>query len=202
MGVTTRYCYLLGLVGLALSCPNQAEQKILGQDPASQSALEHHTVIETNGCIAIPHSSGKLELLTRYGKDRAPILSPNGRYVAFLRKSTNEAIIVVGSTEDYPGDAILADQIWLLDLEAGDERQLVQDRIFESDDITERLQKSINHIHDDHFAFSEDGKSIYFIASAWLNKGALHSVDVETGEEKFLGGANCFEDGGLPVDID
>ena len=39
--------------------------------------------------------------LTKNGKDRSPIISPDGKYVVFIHKSDKEAYLSVGSPEDY-----------------------------------------------------------------------------------------------------
>ena len=68
-----------------------------------------------DGNIFIEQEGGEEIQLTKSGKDKNPVLSPDGKKVAFTRKSNKEAFLSVGGKEDYlkngPG-AILADQLF------------------------------------------------------------------------------------------
>lgn len=148
----------------------------------------------TDGNIWVTNATKKVVQLTSSGKDRAPTASPDGRHVAFIRKSKNHAYLSVGGEEDYRGDEILADQIWVLDTRNGKERLLVEDRMPSGKgDITKGLQRTIAHIDDDSLCFSPDGAELYFISSAWVVSGALHVVNIRTGREHFLDAANSVE---------
>ena len=122
----------------------------------------------------------KVTQLTFKSHNRAPLLSSDGQNVYFLRKSTEEAYLSVGSPEDYPGEQILADQLWRYDLHSGKEILLVPDK--RSSD----LKDVVAHIHDDFIKESTDGKLIYFITSAWAVSGAIHVVNVDGSGHKFL----------------
>jgi len=144
----------------------------------------------------IPSSANRTQRTTPLsvsGNDRAHKKSPDGRYAVFIRKSQNQAYLTVGDETEYPGDAILADQIWLFDTSAGKERLLVADKIPGKGDITQGLQQGIAFIDDDSLCFSPDGANLYFISSAWVVSGALHAVNLRTGRERFVAAANTVE---------
>ncbi len=145
-----------------------------------------------HGNICIKDTAGKIVQLTSSGKDRAPKLSPDGQCVAFIRKSKNRAYLPVVD-ENARGDKGLADQIWVVDTRTGKERLLVEDRMPGNGDITEELQRTISLIHDDSLWFSPDSERLYFISDAWVTSGALHVVDVRSGQERFVVGANSVE---------
>ena len=143
-------------------------------------------------------SDGKDEIqLTFNGKDSAPALSPDGKNVAFLRKSDREAYLAVGAPEDYlqsGPDAILADQVWIIGVDGKNEKLLVEDN--NPDDFGYDKwegNKVIAHIDDDSLQFSPDGKTLYFITSAWVTTGALHSVNIDGTNERFIAGANYLK---------
>ena len=146
-----------------------------------------------DGNLWATNTTGVRIQLTSQGRDRAPKTSPDGRHIAFIRKSKNEACLSVGGPEDYPGDEILADQVWTVDPVTGKERLLVSDRIPEKGDITKRLQQTIAHIDDPSLCFSPDGSRLYFISSAWVVSGALHTVDIASRSEHFMLAANSVE---------
>ncbi len=122
----------------------------------------------------------KVTQLTFKSHNRSPLLSADGQNVYFLRKSTQEAYLSVGSPEDYPGEQILADQLWRYDLHSGKEILLVSDK------KSANLEDVVAHIHDDFIKESTDGKRIYFITSAWVVSGAIHVVNVDGSGHKFL----------------
>ena len=147
----------------------------------------------TNGNVWVTNTAKKVVQLTSSGKDRAPTVSPDGRCIAFIRKSKNQSYLSVGGEEDYKGDEILADQIWAVDLSTGKERLLVSDRMPGKGDVTKELERTIAHIDDDSLCFSPDGSDLYFISSAWVTSGALHVVNLRAGKEHFIAAANSVE---------
>ena len=41
--------------------------------------------------------------------------------------------------------------------------------------------------------FSPDSKTVYFVGSAWVTTGALHGVNIDGSNERFIEGANTLE---------
>ena len=153
---------------------------------------EPSKLFEEKGCIWRTDDQGQKVQLTTNGKDRSPVLSPDGNAMVFLRKSTKNALLVIGAETDYPGDSRLADQVWLLDLKTRKERLLIADNSCDGKLATENCQKMIAFIDND-LCFSLDGDRLYFITSAWVVSGALHFVDIKTGKDSFLMEANSVE---------
>ena len=146
-----------------------------------------------DGCICMAGSDGATVRLTSHGKDRAPVLSPDGQAVAFIRKASKQAMLVVGSEEDYPGGQVLADQIWVLDLGTKHARILV-DAVPSAlaADVTGNEKVHV-HIDDTSVCFSPDGECLYFIASAWATSGALYKTDTRSGTTSLMFAANTVE---------
>lgn len=151
-------------------------------------------VFAKKGNIYISQKGKKRIQLTGSGKDRAPVLSPDGKVVVFIRESKEEAYSPTGGGED--GRPGFADQLWIVDIYGKNEKMLVKDRYPNESseaDITRELEKTIGYIDDNNICFSPDGKVVYFISSAWVTSGALHRVNVDGTGERFIEGANSVE---------
>jgi len=150
-----------------------------------------------NGCVYYVDTKAKIQL-TKNGKDSVPILSPDGKSVVFLRKSSKEVYLPTGDSEYYlkkGPDAIFADQVWLVDIHGKNEKLLVKD--YNPDELAIAVafdgSKVVAHIWKDSLQFSPDGKRIYFITSAWVTSGALHGVNIDGSDERFIAGANYLK---------
>jgi len=135
--------------------------------------------------------------LTKGQKDSAPVISLDGKKVVFLRKSNKEAYLAVGAPEDYlqsGPDGILADQVWIVDIDGKNEKMLARDRN-PDDDGFDKFNGAdvIAHIDDNSLKFSPDSKSVYFISSAWVTSGGLHSVNIDGSNEHFVTAANTLD---------
>ena len=153
-------------------------------------------VFEKNGNIYYL-KNGKTNIqLTMSGQDRAPLLSPGGKTVAFIRKSKEKAYLVVGAEEDYTPEGLLADQLWIVDLDTKQEKLVAKDKspipgAMKGDGVTEQLRRMIQHI-DNGLQFSPHGKKIYFITSAWVTSGAVHCINIDGTEEHFVTDGNTL----------
>lgn len=181
---------LLILISLLLAPLVSAEDKI--------DSANFNKVFAKDGNIYYSEHNKNISQLTYSGKDKAPMLSPDSKIVAFIRKSNKEAYLAVGGEEDYTPGGLLADQVWIINTDGSNERMLVRDRKPDpindkGDGITEELKKTIAHIDEDSLKFSPDSKKVYFISSAWVTSGAIHSVNVDGTDEKFLASGNSLE---------
>ena len=141
-----------------------------------------------------PSDKEKIQL-TKSGKDRYPVLSPNGKKIVFIRKSSEKAYLSVEGEDYNTPEGLLADQIWIVDSDGKNEKMLVKDRQpneATGNDVTRELEKTIAHI-DDSLCFSPDSKTVYFVSSAWATTSALHSVNIDGSNEHFIAGANTLE---------
>jgi len=154
-------------------------------------------VFAENGSIFYSLGGKNKIQLTKGQKDSTPVISPDGKKVAFLRKSSKEAYLAVGAPEDYlqsGPDGILADQVWIVDIDGKNEKMLARDRN-PDDNGFDKFNGAdvIAHIDDNSLKFSPDSKSVYFISSAWVTTGGLHSVNVDGANEHFVTAANTLD---------
>lgn len=153
-------------------------------------------VFEKDSNIYYSSNSIKEVQLTYGSIDSSPALSPNGKLIVFLRKSDNEAYLAVGGEEDYTPEGLMADQVWIISVDGSGEKMLVEDRhsrnveipsdVPQDRRITYGLERTIAHIGGDSIKFSPDSKRVYFITSAWVTSGAVHGVNVDGSNEKFI----------------
>ncbi|MFC1514490.1 TolB family protein [Candidatus Omnitrophota bacterium] len=156
--------------------------------------------VEKGNIYYLPEGKEAIQL-TDSGKDETPVLSPDGKIVAFIRKSAKEAYLAVGAPEDYPPEGLFADQIWIVNIDGSGEKMLVENKhpkdiqitpdVPRDDWVSYGLERTIAHI--DSLQFSPDSKRLYFITSAWVTSGAVHCVDVDGSNERFLMAGNSLE---------
>lgn len=160
---------------------------------ATPSFAISENVYEQNGNINYSHGE-KVVQLTSSGIDRAPVLSPDNKTIVFIRKSKEEAYITVGGEEDYAPEDLLADQVWLVDIDGKNGKMLVRDRTPDGQINREwKAEDVIAHIDDSSLQFSPDGGKLYFISSAWVTSGAVHCANVDGSGERFVTDGNSLE---------
>src|SRR3990167_633242 len=131
------------------------------------------------------------------------VLSPDGKIIAFIKSTqniipnscqtfsnsdTSPAIDpVTGLTIDSDQDknADYAEQIWIYDVKSKKEHLLV-DRNFSCNDPEKQM------LDPQQLQFSPDGKKLYFLATGWVTSAALHVVNVDTKNERYLIPANKY----------
>ena len=153
---------------------------VYAQEQASVTAHDGNIYYSRDGANAIS--------LTSTGRDRAPVLSPDGKIIAFIRRSFTQADYLVGSPEDWESPTPVADQIWIIQTNGQNEKLFVKEKV-----LQDRLEERVAHIADGSLKFSPDGRSLYFISDAWVTSGAIHVVDMESASEKFLLAGNSIE---------
>ena len=134
------------------------------------SALSQ-TVSVKDGNIQFTDKAGKTTALTSSGKDSGPLLAPDGKWVAFVRKVDGKKI-ATGSEEVDPTE------LWQVRTDGKEASLLVKCRAAENPESViagfENLQ------------FSTNGKLLYFVTSAWATSGAVHVVDTTNRKERYL----------------
>jgi hypothetical protein len=126
------------------------------------------SVHEESGVIVYADDAGRTTQLKEGGKDSQPVLSPDGRQVAFLRR--------VGAAVDG------AEEIWLWRVGDAAPRRLLAVR---SDPSPRHNLENFNTL-----LFSADGTSLYFLCHAWVTSDALHALDLKSGRERYVIDAN------------
>lgn len=125
-------------------------------------------VIEKQGNIFYDAGDGKSQQLTDSGKDSQPVLSPDGKLVAFVRTVDNQGT-----------------ELWLMDNSGSNARAIVQSH--EESDI----KKSISEINNPLFALNS--KAVYFQTATWATSNAIHLYDLNTDKYHFITDGNSLE---------
>lgn len=140
---------------------------------AAQSVVVHEgNVFYSASADAAPRQ------LTTSGLDRDPVLSPDGRTIAFIRGTPADSVDTVLGREE-------ATSLWIVGVDGDGARMLVRGRSSETPSV------ALAHLQAP--GFSPDGQRIYFLSAAWATSGAVHAVDVSTGAERFLAPGNSLE---------
>jgi dipeptidyl aminopeptidase/acylaminoacyl peptidase len=124
--------------------------------------------LERDGNVYYQAGDGSLRQITRDGGYGAPILSPDGRTIAFVREDRKP------DSSDQGG----LTSLWIADVATGAARKLLAGR---PDDDPKR---DLAWFRDP--VFSLDGGFVYVEAQAWATSGAIHQIDVATGRERFV----------------
>lgn len=148
--------------------------------------------IETGNIYYSPTGGQKIQL-TKSGKDKFPLLSPNGKKVVFIHKSKEKAYDPIDGEGPSERSDPFADQIWVIDIDGKNEKMLVQDY---NPDIKKGYDKRkgedvIGFIED--MKFSPDGKTIYFLTKTWVTSSGLHAVNIDGSNEHFITAANTLK---------
>ena len=129
------------------------------------------SVSVSNGNIQFTDKSGKTTALTSGGRDSDPILAPDGKWVAFVRKVDGKKI-ASGSEEMDPTE------LWQVRVDGKEPSLLV--RVRESEKV-ESLIAAFQNLQ-----FSTNGKLLYFVTPAWATSGTVHVVDTTNRKERYL----------------
>lgn len=130
-----------------------------------------------NGNIYLLSGAGEPKALTSSGQDAEPVLSPDGKWIVFVRALPGKEISTgVGSP---------ATELWQISADGKNATLLVRSK--ESDRMESVLANFSN------LQFSTDGRYVFFLSDAWATSGALHVVDTTNGKERFVCPAGGFE---------
>jgi hypothetical protein len=129
------------------------------------------TVSVKDGNIQFTDKAGKTTALTSSGKDSRPLLAPDGKWVAFVRKVDGKKI-ATGSEELEPTE------LWQVRTDGKEASLLVKCR------ASEKPESVIAGF--ENLQFSTNGKLLYFVTSAWATSGAVHVVDTTNRKERYL----------------
>lgn len=130
-----------------------------------------------NGNIVIEEGLQRRQLTTS-GRDSEPVLSPDGKWVAFTRSGSPS---FAGAQGDCKSGA-QADQLRRIQTDGTDERVLVQGQQGQTP------QQSLCEFG--HKQFNSDGRYLYFLSPAWATSGALHAYDTRDQSLHFVLPAN------------
>ena len=128
--------------------------------------------VEVRGGNIFLHAGGSAaKQLTASGRDSAPVLSPDGRYVVFVRALPGKRI-------DTGSGDVAAEELWQVDAGGKEPVRLVAPH--EAEDV----RNIVANFQD--VQFSLDGRLVYFVTDAYATSGAVHVVDTTNGKERFF----------------
>ena len=131
-----------------------------------------------DGNICISNSGGEATPLTSSGHDSEPALSPDGKWIVFVRTIPGKTIST-GS-----GDS-LATELWQIRADGKQPTLLVKPR---GGEVPKNTIAGIANLQ-----FSSDGRMVYFVVPAFAVTGAVHVVDTTNGKERFFLGGGAIE---------
>src|SRR4051794_37506991 len=129
------------------------------------------TVSVKNGNVQFTDKSGATISLTSSGRDSDPILAPDGKWVAFVRKVDGKKI-ATGS------DQVDPTELWQVRVDGKEPSLLLRCR------DSEKVESVIGGF--ENLQFSADGKLLYFVTPAWATSGAVHVVDTTNRRERYV----------------
>jgi hypothetical protein len=129
------------------------------------------TVSVKDGNIQFTDKSGNTTALTSSRRDSTPLLAPDGKWVAFVRKVDGKKI-ATGSDEVEPSE------LWQVRVDGKEPSLLVKCR------ESEKVESVIGAF--ENLQFSTNGKLLYFVTPAWATSGAVHVVDTTNRKERYV----------------
>lgn len=142
---------------------------IVPTSPAAQS------VTVEGGNIVYTAPGAPPRRLTRSGDDSDAALSPDGRWVVFVREAEQPRV--------YRPNAPTHD-LYRIAVDGSGLTHLLSGR---PDTVPERSLAMLSSP-----AFSPDGRTVYFMAAGWATSGAVHALDVATGRTRFVAPGNAL----------
>ncbi|MEN3368217.1 MAG: hypothetical protein V7609_360 [Verrucomicrobiota bacterium] len=123
------------------------------------------------GNVQFTDKTGQTTALTSSGHDSGPVLAPDGKWVAFVRKVDGKKI-ATGSDEVDPTE------LWQVRTDGKEATLLLKCR---ESPKPESVIAAFENLQ-----FSTNGKLVYFVTSAWATSGAVHVVDTTNRKERYV----------------
>jgi dipeptidyl aminopeptidase/acylaminoacyl peptidase len=133
------------------------------------------TVKVTAGNIYWEATDHPPKRLTSLGLDREPALSSDGKLVVFVRDI---------SSRKKDGEQEPFSELWISSLSSGDSQRLLTNQ------PASQPEKNLTDFN--RPAFSPDGKSVYFISSAWATSDAIHALDLKSRKVRYISPGNSL----------
>ena len=124
-----------------------------------------------NGNVCISSANGEAKTLTSSGHDSEPALSPDGKWIGFVRTIPGKEISTGSGNAE-------ATELWQIRVDGKNPSALVRPK---GSDKMETILAGFSTPR-----FSTNGKLIYFLSEAWSTSGALHVVDTTNSKEHFI----------------
>ncbi|PIQ97755.1 MAG: hypothetical protein COV67_02630 [Nitrospinae bacterium CG11_big_fil_rev_8_21_14_0_20_56_8] len=134
-------------------------------------------VFEEKGNIFLK-SRGQVTQLTDTGRDSEPVLSPDGRWIAFNREIEGKAKECSERNDLW---ACPSDELWIYSLDPQTEKLLLEPR----PDVPQKRTEDVIYQFNGK-QFSPDSRTIYFVTPAWVVSGAIHAVNIDGSHERYV----------------
>lgn len=135
------------------------------------SSAAEPAVEPKDGNIFLRSGDAGAKQLTQSGRDSAPVLSPDGRWIVFVRAVPGKTI-ATGS-----GDVDAA-ELWQVRADGKEPTLLVAPH------AAEDMRNVIASFQD--VRFSSDGRHVFFVTPAYATSGAVHAVDTTNCKQRFV----------------
>lgn len=134
------------------------------------AAVDASSVSIDEGGIVYTGSDGQVVHLTDSGYDFAPVLSPDGARAAFIRSFRTPE-------DDFHGYTNCS--IWIVDVTGDNLRCLATGRTGSPD-------APLGLSDFNTLIYSPDGRDLFFHSQPWATECALHAINLETGELRYI----------------
>ncbi len=134
-------------------------------------------------CVVLHVLSFASEVSTDPFNGSLAAISPDHHWMAFVESFKSSKI--PGNCEQSLDKENRVDQIWLYNLETPHKFLLVPSSF--NCDIPEKTIVSIERMQ-----FSLDSKTLYFQTSAWVMSGALHAINIDGSNFRYIAPSNDF----------
>ena len=124
-----------------------------------------------DGNVQFTSKTGQTTALTSSGRDSGPVLAPDGKWVAFVRKADGKKI-ATGSDEVDPTE------LWQVRTDGKEATLLLKCRESQKPESVIAAFENLQ--------FSTNGKLVYFVTPAWATSGAVHVVDTTNRKERYV----------------
>ncbi|HEX2203112.1 MAG TPA: hypothetical protein VHG91_07430 [Longimicrobium sp.] len=138
--------------------------------PAPSAA---QAVSAENGNVVYTAPGAPPRRLTSNRIDSDPALSPDGRWVVFVRRAAQSRVYRPGAPTHH---------LYRIGVDGSGLTHLLTGR---PDTVPERSLSMLSSP-----AVSPDGRTVYFMAAGWVTSGAAHALELETGRTRFVAPAN------------
>src|SRR5581483_10884812 len=145
---------------------------------ATAATVAAQSVTVEGGNIFYRGGNGTRHQLTFSGLDSDVILSPDGKLVAFVRRTPDKLISTSMGDEE-------ATEIWIINIDGKAARRLL------TGTSAKEPQRSLANFR--NLQFSPDGARIYFLSAGWVTSNAIYAVNRLTAKASFIAPGNSLE---------